>query len=142
MEKAPPPEELVPDEKAKLHAFRKAIPETHIPEIIEDFLDWHRANSVWRADYQAELRRWMTRWKIKNPTARGTSKPGPYKPGNNYNWRRHYEKNRPISQRKLSAAERAIELEREYYRLRGEPDPYPRAERELFDITPESLRIN
>lgn len=78
----------------------------------------------------------------ENPAATRHSKPGSYKSGNNRTWRPQYEKNRPISQRKLSAAERAIELEREYYRLRGEPDPYPRAERELFDITPECLRIN
>jgi hypothetical protein len=33
--KNPPPEELTPDEKTKIHAIKKFIPEGRIPEIDE-----------------------------------------------------------------------------------------------------------
>jgi hypothetical protein len=132
--KSPPPEELVPDEKTKIHALKKFIPEGRIPEIVEDFLDWHRANGVYRADYQAELRRWMTRWKIENPATTWNSKPGSAL--KNTNKRGNYEANRPFGQRKLSAAERQLELQREFERLHRDD------ELNIIDITRQCARVN
>ncbi|QBQ54946.1 hypothetical protein E3U44_10775 [Nitrosococcus wardiae] len=133
-EKYPPPDELIPDGKTKMHALNKYFPEDQIPALAESLLDWHRANGVWRTDYQAELRQWITRRAVEtkeNPVNHGDQ---PGKCGSTSGG--YFEQNRRFSQRKLSAAERQLELQREFERL------HPDEGADIIDITGQCARVN